>query len=149
MFADETAIGKDITVTQGDMRAVQLAKAALYCGAEYLIEKYGFKKPDRIVLAGAFGSFINKESAMVMGMIPDCNLDKVEAVGNTAGDGAKLALFNIDKRREAEIVARSVEFVETAMEPDFQIRFAQAMAFPHSKHSFPSIQHILDQISNR
>lgn len=145
-FADETGIGKDITITQGDIRAVQLAKAALYCGAEYLIEKSGSKKPDRIVLAGAFGSFINKENAMVMGMIPGCNLDKVMAVGNTAGDGAKLALLNRGKRIEAEKAARVIEFVETAMEPDFQTRFVQAMAFPHSKHSFPGIQHILDSI---
>lgn len=145
-YAKDTAIGKDITVTQGDVRAVQLAKAALYVGAEYLMEKRGAPKPDSIVLAGAFGSYINKESAMVMGMIPDCDLDRVQAVGNAAGDGARLALLSRAKRREAEQVARSVEFVETAIEPDFQERFAAAMAFPHSRHSFPHIQHILDKI---
>ncbi|RJX24207.1 MAG: DUF4445 domain-containing protein [Dethiobacter sp.] len=145
-YAHQTSIGKDITVTQGDVRAVQLAKAALYCGAEYLIEKRGMEKPDQIVLAGAFGSYINKESAMVMGMIPDCDLDNVQAVGNAAGDGAKLALLSMQKRREAETVARFVEFIETATEPDFQPRFAEAMAFPHRSHLFPSIQHILDKI---
>lgn len=145
-YAHETSIGRDITVTQGDIRAIQLAKSALYCGAEYLMEKWGVKKPDRIVLAGAFGSYINRESAMVMGMVPDCNLENVEAVGNAAGDGAKLALLSKAKRQEAEDVARDVKFIETATESDFQIRFAEAMAFPHKSHAFPSIQHILDKI---
>ena len=141
-YADETAIGKDITVTQGDVRAVQLAKAAMYCGAEYLIEKSGGKKPEKIVLAGAFGSYINKENAMVIGMIPDCNLENVYAVGNAAGDGAKLALLSLKKRQEAEEVARRVQFIETAAEPDFQIRFAKALALPHKSHEFPNLKHI-------
>lgn len=148
-YARETSIGKDITVTQGDVRAIQLAKSALYCGAEYLMEKRGVSKPDQIVLAGAFGSYINKESAMVMGMVPNCNLDNVNAVGNAAGDGAKLALVSKAKRAEAQKMALEVEFIETATEPDFQERFADAMAFPHRKHEFPSIQHILDKIPQK
>lgn len=145
-WAKDTAIGKDITVTQGDVRAVQLAKAALYVGAQYLMEKRGVDKPDSVTLAGAFGSYINKESAMVIGMFPDCDLENVQAVGNAAGDGAKLALLSKNKREEAEKVARFVEFIETATEPDFQSRFADAMAFPHKKDPFPHIQHILDKI---
>lgn len=148
-WAQETSIGKDITVTQGDVRAVQLAKSALYCGAEYLMEKYGVAALDSVTLAGAFGSFIDKESALVMGMFPDCDLERVQAVGNAAGDGAKLALLDRGKRREAQEIAQSVEFVETAVEADFQDRFALAMAFPHAKHKFPSIQHILDKIPKR
>jgi len=145
-WSGETSIGKDITITQGDVRAVQLAKSALYCGAEYLMEKYGVAGVDRVTLAGAFGSYIDRESALVMGMFPDCPLEKVQAVGNAAGDGAKLALLDRGKRREAAEIARQVEFVETAVEADFQERFALAMAFPHAKHKFPSIQHILDKI---
>ncbi|MFZ5632550.1 MAG: ASKHA domain-containing protein [Bacillota bacterium] len=145
-WARETAIGKDITITQGDVRAVQLAKAALYCGAQYLMEKFGVEKVDSVTLAGAFGSYIDRESAMVMGMFPDCELEKVQAVGNAAGDGAKLALLDRGKRREAMEIASRVEFVETAIEADFQERFALAMAFPHATHKFPSIQHILDRI---
>ncbi len=148
-WAKETSIGKDITITQGDVRAVQLAKSALYCGAEYLMEKYGVAKVDSVTLAGAFGSYIDRESALVMGMFPDCELKKVQAVGNAAGDGAKLALLDRGKRKEAMEVAGSVEFVETAVEADFQERFALAMAFPHATHSFPSIQHILDKIPKR
>lgn len=145
-YAKDTSIGKDISITQGDVRAVQLAKAALYVGAKYLMEKRGAEKADSVTLAGAFGSFINKESAMVIGMFPDCDLDNVQAVGNAAGDGAKLALLSKAKRYEAEDVAKLVQFVETATEPDFQPRFADAMAFPHRTDQFPHIQHILDKI---
>ena len=142
-YAVETAVGRDITVTQGDIRAIQLAKSALYCGAEYLMKKFGVDKPGRIVLAGAFGSYINKESAMVIGMIPDCDLEKVQAVGNAAGDGAKLALLSAKKRKEAEEIAEKVTFIETAAEPDFQIRFAEALSFPHKRHKFSSINHLI------
>ncbi|MGB9803605.1 ASKHA domain-containing protein [Desulfofundulus sp.] len=148
-WAEETAIGKDITFTQGDVRAVQLAKAALYVGAKYLMEKLGVDKVDSVTLAGAFGSYIDRESAMVIGMFPDCDLENVQAVGNAAGDGAKLALLDVGKREEAAWIARQVEFVETAIEPDFQTRFAAAMALPHSTDKFPHIQHILDAIPKR
>ncbi|MCL2336813.1 MAG: ASKHA domain-containing protein [Firmicutes bacterium] len=145
-WAAETSIGKDITITQGDVRAVQLAKSALYVGAKYLMEKLNVDKVDSVTLAGAFGNFIDKESAMVIGMFPDCDLDKVVAVGNAAGDGARLALLDVNKRLEAEVIARKTEFVETAIEPDFQSRFSDAMAFPHIKDPFPHIQDILDRI---
>lgn len=148
-WAEETAIGKDITFTQADVRAVQLAKAALYVGARYLMEKLGVDKVDSVTLAGAFGSYIDRESAMVIGMFPDCALENVQAVGNAAGDGARLALLDVGKREEAARVARQVEFVETAIEPDFQNRFAAAMALPHSTDKFPHIQHILDAIPKR
>ncbi len=146
VFAEDSGIGKDITVTQGDIRAVQLAKAALYVGAKMLMRHLGVDKVDRVTLAGAFGSFIDQESAMVIGMFPDCDLSKVHAVGNAAGDGAQAALLDKNKRIEARDVAASVEFIETAVEHDFQERFAEAMAFPHSVDEFPSIQHILDKI---
>lgn len=145
-WAGETSVGKDITFTQSDVRAVQLAKAALYTGASYLMERIGVEHIDSVTLAGAFGSYIDKESALVIGMIPDCDPENVIAVGNAAGDGARLALFDVNKREEASRIAREIEFIETAMEPDFQKRFVAAMAFPHSIDTFPNIQHILDKI---
>lgn len=148
-WAEETSIGQDISITIGDVRAVQLAKSALYVGAKYLMEKLGIEKVDSVTLAGAFGSFIDRESAMVIGMFPDCDLEKVIAVGNAAGDGAQIALLNKEKRIEADQVAKEVFFVETAVELDFQQRFSDAMAFPHGRDSFPSIQHILDRIPKR
>lgn len=146
VFAEDSGIGKDITVTQGDIRAVQLAKSALYVGCKMLMRHLGVDKIDRVTLAGAFGSFIDKESSLVIGLFPDCDLDRVAAVGNAAGDGAQAALLDKNKRIEARDVAANVQFVETAVEPDFQERFAEAMAFPHSIDEFPSIQHILDKI---
>ena len=138
-WAEETAIHKDITIKQGDIRAVQLAKGAIYTGAKYLMEKYGIEQVEEVILAGAFGSYINKQSALTLGLFPDCDLNNVKAVGNAAGDGARSALLDIDKRREAARVARQVEFVETALEPDFQTRFMEALAIPHAKDSFPHL----------
>lgn len=146
VFAEDSGIGKDITVTQGDIRAVQLAKSALYVGCKMLMRHLSVDKIDRVTLAGAFGSFIDKESSLVIGLFPECDLDKVAAVGNAAGDGAQAALLDKGKRIEARDVAANVQFIETAVEPDFQERFAEAMAFPHAVDQFPSIQHILDNI---
>ena len=138
-WAKETAIGKDVVITQADIRAVQLAKAALYVGAEYLMERFGVDHVDEVILAGAFGSYIDKESAMAIGMFPDCDLSHVYAVGNAAGDGARIALLDVEKRREAAEVARRVEFIETAAEPDFQKKFMDAIAIPHAKDKFPHL----------
>ena len=136
-WAKETAIGKDVVITQADIRAVQLAKAALYVGAQYLMERFGVDHVDEVILAGAFGSYIDKESAMTIGMFPDCDISRVHAVGNAAGDGARIALLDAEKRREAAKVARRVEFIETAAEPDFQKKFMDAIAIPHAKDKFP------------
>ena len=139
-WAKETAIGKDVVITQADIRAVQLAKAALYVGAQYLMERLGVDHVDEVILAGAFGSYIDKESAMAIGMFPDCDISRVHAVGNAAGDGARIALLDAEKRREAAKVARSVEFIETAAESDFQKKFMDAIAIPHAKHEFSHLK---------
>ncbi len=97
-WKDETALETDITITQADVRAVQLAKGALYAGAKLLMRKMGVEKVDKVILAGAFGSYINKESALTLGMFPECALDNIYAVGNAAGDGAVMALINIGKK---------------------------------------------------
>ncbi|WP_245823936.1 ASKHA domain-containing protein [Sporomusa malonica] len=148
-WAAETALGQDITITQKDVRAVQLAKAALYAGAKILMRKKGVDKVDAVTLAGAFGSYINKVNALVIGMVPDCNPEAVIAVGNAAGEGAKLALFDLDKRGEAQAVASVVHFVETATEADFQKEFMDAMFLPHASDRFPHIDPILERIPRR
>lgn len=148
-WAQETAIGRDITINQADIRAVQLAKAALYVGAKSLMKKFGTDRVDKIILAGAFGTYIDPQSAMVIGMIPDCDLHRVVAVGNAAGDGAQIALYNRDKRREADHVARWVEFVEAAAEPDFQEQFVAALRFPHARDDFPHVRHLLRRVNEQ
>ena len=128
-----------ITVTQNDIRAIQLAKAALYAGVKLLMEKQGVDEVDTIRFAGAFGSFIDPKYAMVLGLIPDCDLSEVKAVGNAAGTGALMALLNRDHRREIEQEVSRIEKIETALEPDFQQLFINAMALPNKVDPFPKL----------
>jgi len=139
-WANETTIGQDIVVCQQDVRNVQLAKGALYAGARVMMRKLGVDSIDRVILAGAFGSYIDRMSAAILGMFPDCEPKNVYAVGNAAGDGARIALLNVDKRIEANKIARNVEYVELTLEPDFNKIFSQAMWFPHMKDSFPILE---------
>ncbi len=144
-WADETSIGTDITINQADVRALQLAKGALYAGAKLMMKRMGIERLDKVILAGAFGSYIDKESALTLGMFPDCDINNVYAVGNAAGDGARMALLNVSKRREADERARWVEFVEIAVEPEFQKEFMQAMHIPHMKDPFPNLKALLQK----
>jgi uncharacterized 2Fe-2S/4Fe-4S cluster protein (DUF4445 family) len=121
----------EIRILQTDIRAIQLAKAALYAGARLLMDKLGVEKIDRIRLAGAFGSHIDVKYAMILGMLPDCDLDNVSAAGNAAGTGARIALLNKGGRKEIENRVRQVEKIETAVEEKFQQHFVEAMALPH------------------
>ncbi len=129
----------EIRITQRDIRAVQLAKAALHAGIKLLMDRACIDRVDRIRLAGAFGSHIDPTYAMVLGLIPDCPLDQVTAVGNAAGTGARIALLNRAARAEIEALARRIEKVETALEPRFQEQFVAAMAFPHKSDPFPNL----------
>jgi uncharacterized 2Fe-2S/4Fe-4S cluster protein (DUF4445 family) len=144
-WAEETSIGQDITVTQGDVRALQLAKGALYAGAKLMMQKMGVTKLDRVELAGAFGSHIDREASLTLGMFPDVPIEKVVVVGNAAGDGSRMALLNKNKRKEAEERARWVEFVEIATEPTFEKEFMQAMHIPHMKDKFPNLKAMLEE----
>ena len=126
-------------ITQGDVRAIQLAKAALYAGARLLMDPMGVERVDRITLAGAFGSHIDPVHAMVLGLIPDCDLAKVGNAGNAAGTGARIALLNTEARSEIEHLVRRIEKVETAVEPRFQEHFVEAMAIPHKSAPYPSL----------
>jgi uncharacterized 2Fe-2S/4Fe-4S cluster protein (DUF4445 family) len=121
------------------MRAIQLAKAALYAGCKLLMDRLGVQEVERITLAGAFGSHIDVKYAMVLGLIPDCDLAKVTSAGNAAGTGARIALLNRAARREIEETVRRIEKVETAVEPAFQAHFVEAMAFPHKKDPFVNL----------
>ncbi|HEY7600514.1 MAG TPA: ASKHA domain-containing protein, partial [Candidatus Limnocylindrales bacterium] len=138
--AEQTATGREIAVTQDDVRNIQLAKAALYTGCKLLMQRRGVEQVDKIVLAGAFGSYIDPLHAMILGLYPDCALEKVYAVGNAAGDGARIALLSKARRREAAELARRVEYIETAIDPDFQNEFVRAMHLPHMTDAFPHLE---------
>ena len=131
--------GSRILVTQGDIRAIQLAKAALYAGARLLMDEMGVDKVDRVTLAGAFGAHISPKHAMILGMIPDAPLDKVTSAGNAAGTGARIALCNTGSRNAIEATVQQIHKVETAIEPRFQEHFVNATAIPHATDTFPHL----------
>jgi uncharacterized 2Fe-2S/4Fe-4S cluster protein (DUF4445 family) len=128
-----------ISITQNDVRAIQLAKAALYAGIRLLMDKLELQSVDKIRLAGAFGSHIDVKYAMILGLIPDCDLKNVQSAGNAAGTGARIALLNSAARDEIEGVVRRIEKIETAVEPMFQQHFVEAMALPHKTAPFPNL----------
>lgn len=133
----------EIRITQADVRAIQLAKGALIAGAQLLSDKLG-KRPERVVLAGAFGSHIDPKYAMVLGLIPDCPLDMVASVGNAAGTGARIALLNKKARDEIRLTVRRIDKVETAVEPRFQEHFVGAMAIPHKTEPYTNLRAAVD-----
>ncbi len=134
--------GPRITVTQGDIRAIQLAKSALYAGARLLMDEMGVDTVDRVVLAGAFGAHISPKHAMVLGMIPDAPLGHVTSAGNAAGTGAHMALCSVKARRAIEAQVHQITKVETAIEPRFQEHFVAANALPHATAPFPELRKI-------
>lgn len=142
-WGHETSTGAEIVVHSDDIRAIQLGKAALYAGAKLLMNRLELTTVDRIVLAGGFGSYIDPLHAMILGLIPDCELPRVQAVGNAAGDGARMILLDKSKRAEAQWAARWVRYVETAVEPTFQEEFVGAIDIPHASDPFPHLATLL------
>jgi uncharacterized 2Fe-2S/4Fe-4S cluster protein (DUF4445 family) len=144
----EKGIG-DIVVNQRDVREIQLAKAAIYSGAKILMERRNVREGDikRVYLAGAFGTYIDKLSAKVIGLYPDIPLDKVKSVGNAAGMGAKQALISKEKRLDAEEIAKKTKYLELTIAPEFKDEFISAMYFPHAKiDRFPSLRKMCEKL---
>jgi uncharacterized 2Fe-2S/4Fe-4S cluster protein (DUF4445 family) len=141
--AAQTSTGQEIVITQRDIRAIQLAKSALYTGAKMLMERRGVEKVDRVLLAGGFGAHIDKKRAMMIGLFPDCDLDNVYPVGNSAGDGAVLCLLSRERRQRASSLARWIDYVETAAQPEFQTRFVDALNLPHATDTFPHLNGVI------
>lgn len=139
-WANETSIGKDIVITQKDVRQIQLAKGALHSGCKLMMRRMGMEKMDKVKIAGAFGTHVARDKALIMGLFPDCEVEKILSVGNAAGDGARAALLNREKRVEANWVSRNVEYIELTVEKDFQQQFMEAMQIPHMKDSFPHLE---------
>ena len=132
-------LSEKVIITQNDVRAIQLAKAALHAGFKLLMDKMEIEEVEKVMLAGAFGSHIEPKYAMVLGMVPDCSFTSVSSVGNSAGAGARLALLSIDKRLEIENLVKKIEKIETAVEPKFQDHFVEAMAFPHKTNPYSKL----------
>ncbi|WP_114966919.1 ASKHA domain-containing protein [Alkalilacustris brevis] len=135
--------GPRIRVTQSDIRAIQLAKSALYAGARLLMDELGVERVDKVVLAGAFGAHISPKHALVLGMIPDAALERVLSAGNAAGTGARIALCSLAARTHIEALVRRIHKVETAIEPRFQEHFVAANALPHASAPYPELARIV------
>jgi uncharacterized 2Fe-2S/4Fe-4S cluster protein (DUF4445 family) len=134
----------ELRITQNDVRAIQLAKAALYAGIALLMERLGIEHVDAIRLAGAFGSHIDVKYATILGMIPDCDLSQVQSAGNAAGTGARIALLDATSRAVIETLVRRIEKMETAIEPRFQQHFVEAMAIPHKTAPYSNLRRVVD-----
>jgi len=149
-WKEESSIGKDIVITQKDVRQIQLAKGALYAGCKLMMKRMGVEKVDKVKIAGAFGTHVDRTKALVMGLFPDCKVENIHGVGNAAGDGCRAALLNIQKRVEANWCSRNVEYLELTVEPTFEQDFMEAMQLPHMTDKFPHLEgvvpeHILNQ----
>jgi uncharacterized 2Fe-2S/4Fe-4S cluster protein (DUF4445 family) len=142
-WANETSIEKDVVITQKDVRQIQLAKGALYTGCKLMMRKMNIDKVDVVKIAGAFGTHVDRTKALIMGLFPDCAIEKILSVGNAAGDGARAALLNREKRVEANWVSRNVEYIELTVEKDFQVQFMESMQIPHMKDAFPHLEGIV------
>ena len=149
-WAEESSIDKDIVVTQKDIRQIQLAKGALYAGCKLMVKRMGLEKVDKVKIAGAFGTHVDRTKALVMGLFPDCEIEMIEGVGNAAGDGCRAALLNVKKRVEANWCSRNVEYIELTVEGSFQQEFMEAMQLPHMSDEFPHLKGIVpDDILNQ
>jgi uncharacterized 2Fe-2S/4Fe-4S cluster protein (DUF4445 family) len=135
-WAEETSIGKEIVITQKDIRQIQLAKASIYTGCKLMMRRLGIDSIDSVKIAGAFGSHIDCGLALAIGMFPDCAIDKIVSIGNAAGDGCRAALLNRNKRLEADWIARNVEYMELTLESDFQRQLMEAIHLPHRQLFF-------------
>ncbi len=144
-WAEETSINKDVVITQKDVRQIQLAKGALHCGCKLMMRRMGIEKVGSIKIAGAFGTHVDPEKALIMGLFPDCEVAKIVGVGNAAGDGARAALLDRGKREEANWVSRNVEYIELTVEEDFEKQFMQAMQIPHMKDAFPHLKGLVPE----
>ncbi len=142
-WAEESSIDKDIVVTQKDIRQIQLAKGALYAGCKLMLKRMNLEKVDKVKIAGAFGTHVDRAKALVMGLFPDCEIEKIESIGNAAGDGCRAALLNVRKRNEANWCSRNVEYVELTVEDTFQQDFMEAMQLPHMKDDFPHLRGVV------
>jgi uncharacterized 2Fe-2S/4Fe-4S cluster protein (DUF4445 family) len=144
-WAEESSIDKDIVVTQKDVRQIQLAKGALYAGCKLMVKRMGLEKVDAVKIAGAFGTHVDREKALIMGLFPDCEIEMIQGIGNAAGDGCRAALLNVKKRVEANWCSRNVEYIELTVEGNFQQEFMEAMQLPHMTDEFPHLEGLVSE----
>jgi uncharacterized 2Fe-2S/4Fe-4S cluster protein (DUF4445 family) len=148
-WREETATGEDIVITQRDIRELQKAKAAMHTGAAILmgLKGVGVEDIDKALLAGAFGSYTDPESARIIGMYPEISLDRVRVVGNAAGTGARMALLSRESRERAERISQRASYYELAADPGFEEEFINSLYLPHKDISqYPQTRDLLERL---
>ncbi len=145
---NETSIDTDVVITLADIRALQQAKAAMHVGADILMKKMNVTEKDiKLVIAGAFGNYIDAENARTIGMYPEVPLEKIEFAGNLAGTGSRLALISKEERAKAEEISSKVKYYELAVDPNFQSEYAKSLYFPHADLTkYPSTTELLKRL---
>ena len=142
-WKNETSTGREITVTQEDINEIQLAKAAIFTGCWILMKRKNVRRKDlgQVLIAGAFGNYINPESAKLIGLVPDVPTEKIKFVGNTSLTGAKMALISREARKTAETLSKRIRYLELTVDPDFGSEFVDSMFVPHKDlRRFPSVK---------
>jgi uncharacterized 2Fe-2S/4Fe-4S cluster protein (DUF4445 family) len=151
-WADETGIGRDIAISERDINEIQLAKAAVFTGCSILMKRKNMDKDDldRVLIAGAFGTHIDTESAKLMGLIPDVQSEKIKFIGNAAVAGAKMALISKGVREEARLVSERVRYLELTVDPDFSKEFTNSLYLPHRHmERFPNVKRALERETDK
>jgi len=140
-WSDAAGTGRDITLTQRDVEELLLAKAAIYAACSIMLRRQGLKAEElgRVYVAGAFGSYLDPESAVAIGMLPDVPAERIVFAGNTAVAGARMILLSTEARRTAEALAEGVRYHELSLDPEFNREFLNAVFIPHKEpERFPT-----------
>jgi uncharacterized 2Fe-2S/4Fe-4S cluster protein (DUF4445 family) len=147
-WKEETDIGIDIAVTQKDIDEIQLAKAAFHTGCAILMKRkmVASEDIDQLLIAGAFGRYINPESIRFIGLVPDITVKKIKFVGNTALSGAKMTLLSREAKKETESLSRWIDYLELAADPDFKMEYVYSTYLPHKDPKrYPSVMSFFEE----
>jgi uncharacterized 2Fe-2S/4Fe-4S cluster protein (DUF4445 family) len=147
-WKDETDIGKDIVITENDIKNLIMSKASILAACSTLMNEAGITRNEiaHIYFSGAFGNYINKENAVIIGLIPEVPQDRIENIGNGAIEGANIALVNRRKRKLLDEIAKKIAYIELNAEPSFMDEYTSSTFLPHTDLSrFPLVEHILNE----
>ncbi|HRX34180.1 MAG TPA: ASKHA domain-containing protein, partial [Methanoregulaceae archaeon] len=143
----DTGIEKDIVVTENDIKNLIMSKASILAACITLMNQAGIRREDisNIYFSGAFGNYINKENAIIIGLIPEVPPEKIKNIGNGAIEGANIALLNRKKRKVLDEIARTMAYIELNAEPSFMDEYTRSTFLPHTDLAqFPMVEELLE-----
>jgi uncharacterized 2Fe-2S/4Fe-4S cluster protein (DUF4445 family) len=146
-WAGETDIGKDIVITENDIKNLIMSKASIHAACVTLMKEAGVTRHDisTIYFAGAFGNYLDKKNATIIGLIPEIELNKIKNIGNGAVTGANIALINRRERKTLDEIASRIAYIELNAEPSFMDEYTSSTFLPHTDLTlFPVVQKLLE-----